>query len=134
MHLIIQASPYAIFLFLFIVTRVLCTRSFPLSPFHLLFTDGILFLGNLITEQQLFAQCSSLVYAVSAQEDDCEAALPRLVDTISRAHSVNPNIRLEVRQRQGMAARGGRVLRLYMLPVVVFVFIGLGAMLFTIGV
>lgn len=37
-----------------------------------------------------------MVYVIDAQEEDYEDALPKLVETISTAHSLNPNIHFEV--------------------------------------
>jgi len=58
--------------------------------------DDVVYEGRQLTEQQVFEGCTTLVYVVDAQEEDYEDALPRLVDTISRAHMVNPSINFEV--------------------------------------
>ena len=40
--------------------------------------------------------CSTMVYVIDAQEEEYEEALPKLVETISVAHSFNPAIHFEV--------------------------------------
>jgi Ras-related GTP-binding protein C/D len=52
--------------------------------------------GKLISPDTLFKNCSSLVYVIDAQEDDYDDALPKLVETISLAHTINPAIHFEV--------------------------------------
>ena len=49
-----------------------------------------------VSEQQVFEGCSTLVYVIDAQDEEYEDGLPRLVDCISRAHSINPAIHFEV--------------------------------------
>ena len=49
-----------------------------------------------MTPDDIFRLCNTLVYVIDAQEDDYEDALPKLVETISAAHHVNPNIHFEV--------------------------------------
>ena len=44
----------------------------------------------------IFRLCNTLVYVIDAQEEDYEDALPKLVETISAAHHVNPSIHFEV--------------------------------------
>lgn len=58
--------------------------------------QDISYLGKKITIENVFKNCSTLVYVIDAQEEDYEDALPRLVETISAAHSINPQIHFEV--------------------------------------
>lgn len=46
--------------------------------------------------ESIFKNSNTLVYVIDAQEDDYEDALPKLAETISVAHAVNPNINFEV--------------------------------------
>lgn len=52
--------------------------------------------GRSIPLQTIFCNCSSLVYVIDAQENVYEDELPKLVDTIAFAHSINKNIHFEV--------------------------------------
>lgn len=62
---------------------------------HSLSSDAV-FAGRKIPHETVLRNCSSLVYIVDAQEEDYEDALPKLVEAISTAHVVNPNIHFEV--------------------------------------
>lgn len=54
------------------------------------------YLGNTISTDTIFERSNTLVYVIDAQEDDYEDALPKLAETISLAHTINPNINFEV--------------------------------------
>lgn len=58
--------------------------------------SDISYLGKPITAETVFKNCSSLIYVIDAQEEDYEDALPKLVESISVAHRVNPHIHFEV--------------------------------------
>ncbi len=53
-------------------------------------------LGHQVPVEKIFALSSTLVYVIDAQEEDYEDSLPKLAETISIAHSINPNIHFEV--------------------------------------
>ena len=53
------------------------------------------FAGKRISTDLMFKNCSTLVYVIDAQED-YEDELPKLVETISVAYSINPLIHFEV--------------------------------------
>jgi hypothetical protein len=53
-------------------------------------------MGQFISPERLFKLTSTLVYVIDAQEEDYEDALPKLAETISAAHAVNPAIHFEV--------------------------------------
>lgn len=58
--------------------------------------NDISYLGKKISIETVFRNCNTLVYVIDAQEDDFEDALPKLVETISVAHKINPAIHFEV--------------------------------------
>jgi len=58
--------------------------------------QDVVYNGKPIPIETVFKKCSTLVYVIDAQEEDYEDALPKLVDTISTAHSYNPLIHFEV--------------------------------------
>ena len=58
-------------------------------------SHDISFQGKRITTETVFKNCSTLVYVIDAQED-YEDELPKLVETISLAHGINPLIHFEV--------------------------------------
>lgn len=58
--------------------------------------SDIQYQGKTISMEKVFRNCSSLIYVIDAQEEDYEDALPKLVETISAAHSINPHIHFEV--------------------------------------
>jgi Ras-related GTP-binding protein C/D len=49
-----------------------------------------------ISTEQVLKNCNTLIYVIDAQEEDYEDALPKLVETISAAHHINPGIHFEV--------------------------------------
>lgn len=53
-------------------------------------------MGQYVSPERLFNLTSTLVYVIDAQEEDYEDALPKLAETISAAHAVNPAIHFEV--------------------------------------
>lgn len=53
-------------------------------------------LGHQVPMEKIFALSSTLVYVIDTQEEDYEDSLPKLAETISIAHSINPNIHFEV--------------------------------------
>mmetsp|Transcript_6742 Transcript_6742/g.14971 ORF Transcript_6742/g.14971 Transcript_6742/m.14971 type:complete len:226 (+) Transcript_6742:100-777(+) len=57
---------------------------------------GVRYMGQHISTETILLGCSTMVYVLDAQEEDYEDALPRLVETILLAHSVNPAIHFEV--------------------------------------
>ncbi len=59
-------------------------------------TTDVIYYGRKISIETVFTNCSSLVYVIDAQEEDFEDALPKLVETISAAYSINPDIHFEV--------------------------------------
>ena len=58
--------------------------------------NDVVYLGKKISIENVFKNCSTLIYVVDAQDDDFEDALPKLVETIAAAHRVNPMIHFEV--------------------------------------
>jgi len=58
--------------------------------------DSVQYGEGSMTPDEIFKRTSTLVYVIDAQEEDYEDALPKLVETISTAHHVNPNIHFEV--------------------------------------
>lgn len=52
--------------------------------------------GQSVAMEDVFRRSSTLVYVIDAQEEDYEDSLPKLAETISVAHSANPNIHFEV--------------------------------------
>ena len=58
--------------------------------------SDIKYQGRSISMEQVFSNCSSLIYVIDAQEEDYFHALPNLVETISAAHRINPQIHFEV--------------------------------------
>lgn len=58
--------------------------------------DNVQYGEGSMTPDEIFKRTSTLVYVIDAQEEDYEDALPKLVETISTAHHVNPNIHFEV--------------------------------------
>ena len=52
--------------------------------------------GRPVSIEDIFRRSSTLVYVIDAQEEDYEDSLPKLAETISVAHSANPNIHFEV--------------------------------------
>lgn len=58
--------------------------------------SDVFYRGKKIYIHTIFRNCSSLVYVMDAQEEDFEDALPKLVETISAAHKINPSIHFEV--------------------------------------
>lgn len=51
---------------------------------------------KLISTEDVLRSCNTLIYVIDAQEEDYEDALPKLVETISAAYSINPGIHFEV--------------------------------------
>lgn len=51
---------------------------------------------KLISTEEVLKSCNTLIYVIDAQEEDYEDALPKLVETISAAHHINPGIHFEV--------------------------------------
>ncbi len=51
---------------------------------------------KLISTEDVLKSCNTLIYVIDAQEEDYEDALPKLVETISAAYSINPAIHFEV--------------------------------------
>jgi Ras-related GTP-binding protein C/D len=58
--------------------------------------SDITYMGRNISPETLIKKCSTMVYVIDAQEEEYEEALPKLVETISVAHSLNPSINFEV--------------------------------------
>lgn len=58
--------------------------------------NDITYMGRNISPETLIKNCSTMVYVIDAQEEEYEEALPKLVETISLAHSLNPKINFEV--------------------------------------
>lgn len=58
--------------------------------------SGVNYCGKRILSDTILKNCSTLVYVIDAQEDDYEDSLPKLVETITIAFKVNPNIHFEV--------------------------------------
>ena len=58
--------------------------------------SDIMYMGRQISPEITFKNCNTLVYVMDAQEEDYEDSLPKLVETISVAHSFNPAIHFEV--------------------------------------
>ena len=58
--------------------------------------NDIIYMGKSISPELLIKNCSTMVYVIDAQEEEYEEALPKLVETISLAHSLNPAINFEV--------------------------------------
>lgn len=58
--------------------------------------SDISYMGRNISPETLIKNCSTMVYVIDAQEEEYEEALPKLVETISVAHSFNPLIHFEV--------------------------------------
>lgn len=58
--------------------------------------NDITYMGRNISPETLIKNCSTMVYVIDAQEEEYEEALPKLVETISVAHSFNPAIHFEV--------------------------------------
>lgn len=56
----------------------------------------IAFTGSKVPLNQLYRNCSTVVYVIDAQEDDFMDALPRLAETIKRMYTINPKIFFEV--------------------------------------
>jgi Ras-related GTP-binding protein C/D len=56
----------------------------------------VAYMGQTISLEKIFRNCGTLVYVIDAQEEDYEDALPKLVETVGMAHSVNPAIHFEV--------------------------------------
>lgn len=59
-------------------------------------TNDVIYDDKSIAVEKVFKSCNSLIYVIDAQEEDYEDALPKLVETISFAHTHNPNIHFEV--------------------------------------
>jgi len=59
-------------------------------------STDVVYYGKKISIEKVFANCSSLVYVIDAQEEDFEDALPKLVETISAAYNINRSIHFEV--------------------------------------
>ena len=59
-------------------------------------SSDIIYGGKKIPIETIFLNCNTLVYVIDAQEEDFEDSLPRLIETISVAHSINPSIHFEV--------------------------------------
>ena len=53
-------------------------------------------MGQPFPMEEVFRRSSTLVYVIDAQEEDYEDSLPKLAETISVAHSVNPSMHFEV--------------------------------------
>lgn len=58
--------------------------------------SDVMYLGKKISIENVFKNCSTLIYVIDAQEDDFEETLPKLVETIAVAHRFNPLIHFEV--------------------------------------
>lgn len=58
--------------------------------------SDVVVLDRTLSTEVIFKNCSTLVYVIDAQEEDYEDALPKLVETISTAHHINPAIHFEV--------------------------------------
>ena len=58
--------------------------------------QDVVYNGKSIPIETVFKNCSTLVYVIDGQEEDYEEALPKLVETISTAHSYNSAIHFEV--------------------------------------
>jgi Ras-related GTP-binding protein C/D len=56
----------------------------------------VMYQGRKISPETILRNTSTLVYVIDAQEEDYEDSLPKLVETISAAHSINPQIHFEV--------------------------------------
>ena len=57
------------------------------------------YMGTNIPVDTIFRNCGTLVYVIDAQdeqEEDYQDALPKLVETLGLAHSINPKINFEV--------------------------------------
>ncbi len=59
-------------------------------------SSDVFYMGHSIPLETIFKRSNTLVYVIDAQEDDYEDSLPKLAETISVAHSANPNINFEV--------------------------------------
>jgi Ras-related GTP-binding protein C/D len=58
--------------------------------------EGVAYQDGMLPTETIIKNCSTLVYVIDAQEGDYEDALPKLVETISTAHHINPSIHFEV--------------------------------------
>ena len=63
---------------------------------NLNYKHDVIYNGKPITFDQIFTNCSTLVYVIDCQESHYENALSKLVETISVAHSYNPKIHFEI--------------------------------------
>jgi Ras-related GTP-binding protein C/D len=52
--------------------------------------------GKKLPIDQMYRNCSTVVYVIDAQEDDYMESLPRLAETISQMHEVNPRVSFEI--------------------------------------
>ena len=52
-----------------------------------------------VPNETLIKNCSTLVYVIDAQEEDYEDALPKLVETISTAHRLNPQVLFSINNK-----------------------------------
>jgi Ras-related GTP-binding protein C/D len=62
----------------------------------LMFNNDVKYQDRSISVESILKNINTLVYVIDAQEDDYEDALPKLVETISTAYQINPNIHFEV--------------------------------------
>jgi Ras-related GTP-binding protein C/D len=58
--------------------------------------NDVLYGGKQISFETIFKLANTLVYVIDAQEEDYQDDLPKLVDTISTAHNINPKLHFEV--------------------------------------
>mmetsp|Transcript_6159 Transcript_6159/g.8913 ORF Transcript_6159/g.8913 Transcript_6159/m.8913 type:complete len:416 (-) Transcript_6159:44-1291(-) len=52
--------------------------------------------GTIYDEQMIFGNCGALLYVIDAQDEPYTEAVTNLLDTVAKAHTINPKIEVEV--------------------------------------
>ena len=52
--------------------------------------------GTIYDEKMIFGNCSALLFVIDAQDEPYTEAVTNLLDTVAKAHTVNPKIEIEV--------------------------------------
>eukprot|EP00753_Platysulcus_tardus_P005921 PLAT13762.1.p2 GENE.PLAT13762.1~~PLAT13762.1.p2 ORF type:complete len:371 (+),score=183.05 PLAT13762.1:39-1115(+) len=60
------------------------------------FDEELVYRGQLLTEEQIFAECGAIVYVLDAQDEPYGEALAQLHTVITKAYEYNPAIAIEV--------------------------------------
>jgi len=74
---------------------LLCAVRSP-STHHCPTTDIITYDGQTFSAEAILNNCGAIIYVVDAQDDPYTEALENLLETIMRAHEVNPEISVDV--------------------------------------